>query len=771
MMNKPDFEEERQAGRIGPMEGEAPAPDDHGTMDDVTWDHSEVMELVTEKGILLPQYISEMIRKGEVIPPELLELQQKVQDFTLSFIKSILRTSYYDAEHPEAKQAKRGLYAKMLAIMEDKGQLNFLLRKGYDGDDIMLDGNFEEPISLKELMTRNMAEIFIPKFTDYFNRKALRSLSIKSTISQEQFETFIDIMGEAPAGQGKMTLDEERRAMTEALEKHHIRDVSTVFEEDIIGKRRRLPWRVELAISRLSKDLRLLPLYESSSLETMHWIKMQIFSDIFRPIRRVDVIVEILLNVDLIKQSVEHIPELTGLDVETEVIGIMRPKLLIRSAEYIAGMYRDMKTQPITRYGIEPETMQANLKSLMLKYAAYFLTEKPPGTDGFLEGLYRDGMLHFEELPEHLKDRINIERLTDRVQTELESTCRQLEHLRSAVEYEEMSQYYPAIIQELMERNDIGSLVTLHKLFEHHMKEVVQGFEERAVLAGDVLDKTWTEDNLLNLRDRLETTDKHERHEIIQIFASRGMQGLPHLYHIVKESEDKWVRKEVITAVIGIGPIAAPYLLEKLGESDLPWYTYRNLLYILNELKIEEGADMAVGFMAHVQPQVQAEAVKLLATISPDRYRQYILRALRSEHDSIKRRAIEILSRLKVTDPAFTSPLMHWLLEDTNEKNESLQVAICRALARMGNIMMPNHETSEAALHKALIKDSQTGLLAALRPLQFKKPPRLQAEIAAALGQIGTNRSKRILAKMANSRNQQVKDTSRQALQRLKNRT
>lgn len=725
---------------------------------------------VAGRTILLPHQIIEMIKKGQKIPQEILDKQKKLQDFTLSFIKSILRTAYYDTAHPESKAAKKGLYVFFTSLMEGKRELTFLIRKSQEQNDVLLDGYLDEPTTLMQIMSKNMADIFVPKFLEYFDRKALRSVSIKTTIAAEEFESFIDIMSEIPVGGAKLTVSEEREYMIRMLEERRILSVTAIFEEDILGKKRRLPWRVELAISRLCKDLRMLPIYRETSLDNLHRIKLQIFADIFRPLRRPDVLAEVLINSDLIHDSIATMPELADLDVELEIIRILPHRILLLTGRHLTKLYRDLYLNPRARYGFTPDILRDFVKKLLIKFAVNILEDRPPEGDVFLEILYKEGVISFHELPQTVQNKINTQQLTDYVQSNLDECCEMLMKPTDEDDYRVVSEPYATILPELLARQDLKSIARLHTILNEHYSIPASWFPERSPIAAQILDTAWTQDNLARLSDLINTANKEDRFIATEIIVSREMQGWPHLYRALVEAEDKWVRKNLLNALIKSGKDAGDFLIARLHDKNLPWYVYRNILYLLTELSINAATEHAIPFVKHEMPQVQVEALSLIAKFDMDAARPYLLEAMNSQHVLVKRKAIDMLSRIKISDPAYTSPLLHGLLEETTPDNELVQIAICYALARLGNITMPNHESAETILHKAILKDSGTGFLASLKSIQFKKTPKVQAAIAYALGVIGTKKSKRLLNKLCDSKIDEVSEAARQAVSRLTNR-
>ena len=57
--------------------------------------------------------------------------------------------------------------------------------------------------------------------------------------------------------------------LSNALVEKGIGQISVVFKDDLIALELNLPWRVEMAIQRLAKDLTVLPMFKSESDEAI----------------------------------------------------------------------------------------------------------------------------------------------------------------------------------------------------------------------------------------------------------------------------------------------------------------------------------------------------------------------------------------------------------------------------------------------------------------------------------------------------------------------
>jgi hypothetical protein len=201
-----------------------------------------------------------------------LEERKKVKpsgDFLMDLTKAMLRSGYYSTEHPGAKGAKQGLYEKFQECLAESRQVEITKQEDREKTDILISGILDEPVNVRTLVGAGKAELFVPKLREFFKRKGLVTFAIKNDISPEHFESFVDIMSD-PKADGSQNA-KVGEVLSNALVEHGITEISTVFMDDLIMLELNLPWRVEMAIQRLAKDLKMLPLFKSDSDEASNY--------------------------------------------------------------------------------------------------------------------------------------------------------------------------------------------------------------------------------------------------------------------------------------------------------------------------------------------------------------------------------------------------------------------------------------------------------------------------------------------------------------------
>ena len=101
----------------------------------------------------------------------------------MDLTKAMLRSGYYSAEHPGSRKAKKGLHAQFIKCLGESQEIMITDLETPQKKDILITGILDEPVSVRTLVGAGMAELFVPKLTEFFNRKGLISFAIKKQIT------------------------------------------------------------------------------------------------------------------------------------------------------------------------------------------------------------------------------------------------------------------------------------------------------------------------------------------------------------------------------------------------------------------------------------------------------------------------------------------------------------------------------------------------------------------------------------------------------------
>jgi len=160
--------------------------------------------------------------------------------------------------------------------------------------------------------------------------------------------------------------------------------------------------------------------------------------------------------------------------------------------------------------------------------------------------------------------------------------------------------------------------------------------------------------------------------------------SVPLLIDSLKDTEDRSVRMKIIDVLIRIGEEAIPRIETLLSSSE--WYIRRNGVFILGEMKVASAVDKIGKLIDDAEEQVQLAAVQSMANIGGEKGRDYIKKALNSEH---KRVVVTAMKSLDIDDVRHKVPeIVQWIRSRKgipNEKEEELRREIIDLMGRSGD--------------------------------------------------------------------------------------
>ena len=343
------------------------------------------------------------------------ELKEDLTDFTVQFVQAATKTSYYTAGHEESEKAKRGLYGPFSELLRDQPEVTFYLRTVGEKHAMWVYGVFDEPTELSAVMREEMAEVYTTKLAHFFESNSLSSLSLKHSLGEEEFHRFVNLLAQV-GGTSAETLAEER-----------IHNISVVFQEDRVAGRQ-LSWRVQMALTRLRKDLSMIPLYRHLNGEELQRVRMQVFGDVVRPLRNVDVLRELLENCDLALQRPEDAGEEQVAELESQILAAVPLDVV---PELLCGLAADLIEA--RREGSERSEM---LQRVARRVSEQVEAEHVHHLEDSFRSLLANKVLTPDELPLFLQEKLALERKAAAFLESNEEDLRRLDCARDAADYQ-----------------------------------------------------------------------------------------------------------------------------------------------------------------------------------------------------------------------------------------------------------------------------------------------------------------------------------------------
>jgi len=688
--------------------------------------------------------------------------------FTMDFLKAMLRTGYYAPEHPGAKKAKSGLFQSFTGLMKDKKELTYIKRITTELKDVMVDGVFPEPSSFKSLIPPGTAELFIPKFLEYFARQNLVSFTLKDTISASEFDAFIDIMSEPPQ---KGVEGSVGRALTIKLLEHDVMNISTIFDVDMAGIMRKLPWRVELALTRLKKDLTLLPMFKKVNKKILEEVKSKVIDDIIRPLGDTLLLKDLLLHCDLIEKELH---DAGTLDIEGHVISSLSSKKLPAIVKALSEEYEKSTALIKVVTGMDvAEILQRRSKHLMKKISRRLVEEKISEGLDILLSLHSKDILTMEELSEEARAVLQAQKMADHFLATEKETLSKMEDISDPEIYGRYILQVTSLIPELLRRGSYPSVSAIAEVLARHSQTQASHFTVRPSIAGNALICFSEPSTLAQLREGFTSGKKEAREEISRLFLLLGKPFYNLLVTILLESEDRWVRKHSCRLLTEMGKGIEDNLINELKQKDRPWYFYRNIISILGEMKSEKAGDAISEYGFNSEPRLKIEVLDSLVKIFGKNSEQILIESLEDEDFKVRARAIDLLGSLRSANKKVIFPFIEIVKKREHsdiEPDETLQVHVCRALESIGNRKIEEDKTVEDVLIESL-KTEKAGILGiGGGGTKRNKSPKIRLALCETLGIIGTKKSLDVLKNVAKEGEKDLKEKAQEAVNKISGR-
>jgi hypothetical protein len=592
------------------------------------------------------------------------QLKDDLSDFTLQLVQAITKTSYYTADHRESDRAKEGLYGAFTKLLRDKPEVTFYLRTAGEKRFMLVYGVFDEPTELSSVMQKQMAEIYTTKLSGYFESNSLLNLSLKRALDEEEFHRFVNLL----ARPGSLSPG-AKTELVEHLAGERIHNISLVFQEDRVGGRR-LGWKVQMALTRLRKDLSVIPFYRHLSEEALDKVRMQVFGDVARPLRDVRVLRELLENCDLALDQSDDPSEEKLAELENQVLGaVERDKL----PELLQGLASDL-AEARDEGGERFEMLQRLTRRVSQQLAA----DQVQLLEDAFRTLLENDVLAVEELPAFMQQKLALEGKTNAFLEIKEEHLQHFDGARDPADYQRHLDFFDSIFPILLPRRDSSALLEILGRVAAGRTEPAP-FEERGAMA-----EAWFEGLVESrlapeLPQLLQDADRVRREFLLELCRIIGAPVLPTLFSILRESEPGPTRQELHQLVVEFKGPALELVSQELQTAELGADYLRELLELLEQVGQPESASLATELRAHRDPQVRRAALLAACRLDEGRAEGWLVPALVDAQAEIRETARGQLFKRGSTAPAvfeYCSGILN-----TVEDHPELARHICTDLA------------------------------------------------------------------------------------------
>ena len=714
-----------------------------------------------------PEQAAPAGREKKDLTPAERERIKPAGDFVMDLTKAMLRTGYYSPDHPGSQKAKRGLYEAFQQCLRDSAEIMITSQETREKTDVLITGILDEPVNVRTLVGAGMAELFVPKLREYFSRKGLVSFAIRKSISAEHFDGFVNVMSDPTADHGGNAKVGE--LLTQALVERGISDISLVFMDDIIVLEKNLPWRVEMAIQRLAKDLKVLPMFRGESDDAIKRMKLQIIQDILRPLKHPEFLKDLIINCYVIAKHVKNIQEE---DIEKVIIEAFPMETLLPTSRYIFQELNRLREIG----GKDPDNPSikrrfAGVKRILKWVSRRLVLADVRGSQRFLEELYANGVLAFDELPADVQYLVNTQKMARDVAGHLRAYLERLLRPRSTGDTTALLKCFRRVVPNLVEQGELPVVLQI-------VQAVKKGAEKGLVppdaeTGADALQFIF-KDRTRELELAYEKADETQRTSVEALLALLGTFGIETLCRVLSDSEDKGARKAAMAALVQKGDLAREWVLTTLEDPSQKWYLKRNALMLLRHIAKGDGdIDLARKLFSHTHARVRDEALNTLVALKTPDAERLSIKALDDADEKIRWRAVNAFGELSpLTKESMDKLLSRMRAEFPEDKDlaarHSRKVAqLIRAVGSMRSFHEP--EAAEAAVLETALRAAghKKGLLQRIRKSTVADDEAIVSAAVTAIGAIGSDRSVEFLSKLAEGKTPQA-EAAAKALEALR---
>jgi HEAT repeat protein len=408
-----------------------------------------------------------------------------------------------------------------------------------------------------------------------------------------------------------------------------------------------------MAMHRLAKDLKVMPLFKGVSAEAIREIKFQTVADIIRPLNHPKFLNDFLVNCHVIAQ---HVTDMQPSEIENMIVEAFPLHFLLPTSRYTF-QELDRLLQIKSEQPDNPTINQRliGIRRALKTIAGRMAREKAPGVFSFLEQLYRNKILAFKELPAEAQYLVNTRNMAEDIMANLNRYKDALENIKSpdeAVVYLkcfrsaapimidenkwETIRDISALINRVSNMDIMSSAAVLNALQpdknKMEMKSADAGYLDDLDINEKILAYIFM-DYSAKFISAYENLDQSSRSLLDRILDNLGALGVHVLSQVLAASNDKQTRKLCIESLIKKGERARKWALNVLEKTDASWYLHRNALMILKRVsKSAEDFEKIRDYLQHANSRIREAMISLVIVMRPKDAESLIVKAL-DDHD------------------------------------------------------------------------------------------------------------------------------------------
>jgi serine/threonine-protein kinase len=625
--------------------------------------------------------------------------------FFIAFASALLRFGRFERGHNETVQAMKELQKAVRKALRGRNELTFARRDVQKTISFVVMTGSAEIVDLRRLLGSQLYGSFGHPFTGQLVAKGVASLTLREGIPETELQSLIDILLGPSSGED----------LRKTLLAKPLRDVSVLFVTDVVGRDRKLAWKVGLGASRLSRDLRALANVRGISLKKMRETRDELVAGVARLLTRGDEVKQFIFNADLVDEAVANLRGFSSFKVAPLIIDRVLNESCAETAMLLLSDYDDLglAVPRDTRHaaydsstGDEAET----LRTFLRVFAQRLITERSPKSDAAVAELYRRKLISEEEMPRDLKEAIRAQTLADALVREPSQFLRALELVGDPETYAMELSTLEAAMATLARRGDaVALLAVMSTLARHARGSGKPGPRETAALR--TMKSMIDQQRLLPIATALLSGPANQHEAARQLIVLAGSVGVATLYAAREATTEPSARATFVKVFRETGAAGWALLSQVLpqlqGRDDAELTLIEDLLRAMPERADPTLGEAVSRFLAH--PLLRPTALAAIVPLWGDRARKPLVEALEYAEEPTRLIALRELRRLRAIDEYVVSVIERFLTM-RGFAGDDLRAASAAALA---DVQAPLRVRAVQLLSKAV--EGKRGIVAMLR--------------------------------------------------------
>jgi hypothetical protein len=547
-----------------------------------------------------------------------------------------------------------------------------------------------EIVDLRRLLGSQLMGSFGEPFIQELVNKGIAAISLREGLPDIELHYIIEML------LGPFAHEDLRK---ELLSKP-LRHLSVLFVSDVVGRDRKLSWKVGLCASRLARDLRALCNVRGISLKKMRETRDELIGGVARLLTRGDEVKQFIFNADLVDEAVANLRGFSSFNVAPIVV----ERVLHEScAETAMLLLTDFDTGAS---GIDQDVV----RSFLSLFAQRLVTERSPKSDHAVAEFYRRKIITEDDMPRDLKEQIRAATLADALVREPSQFLLTLDLIGDPDTYASEMTTLEAAMGTLARRSEAVALLAVMSTLARHAKGAGKpGPRENAALRTmkSMIDKQ----RLLPIATTLLVGPAHQKEAARQLVVIAGSVGASALYSAREATSDPAARPIFVKVLRDTGPAGWTLLSQVLPRmevrDDNELALVEDLLRAMPERQDPVLGEAVAKFLAH--PALRATALQAIVPLWGERARKPLVEALEYADEPTRILALNELRRLHAIDE-YVFNVIERFLTMRGSAGEELRASSAAALA---DVINPLRARAIQLLSKAV--EGKRGFLASLR--------------------------------------------------------